>query len=608
MKDNIKYSLYKDSNEVDASIIRSLLLFDKEGIKAPDMVEKAVFAIILERDGNLDVSKLVRIFNDRFQESFSAQDIRIHLTSLQNRGFISSDLRVSPNFDRDYFEEIELLTSNFFDRIIARVNKIVPVSSSDYELIKRQIRKALSVYFKMYGFEFFDIQEHSREEEAKNAIRIAKEGLREELGEALVRTLALVIQEQSDEDKIVLRTWAKAFVATQVMKMDPTLKLFKAEQLKNKQFLLDTDVVLHCITKNTLESVPYRKMLDRLRAIRASLFVDERVVKEVQNHADAALKIYNRYGEAIREFPNEVLRGEISNVFIDDYVQLIRKNPEKSSMTFHTYLGNHYNKTDSGVLFDCLNEVFGEKILQSKISADVNEEDDSFKRLSDKIFEYTSATYKGSFRSDELNREMSNLDAYLYMAARKSNEGITRPKSLSGSTYVVTTSTRALRSARDIGFSNVDVVCHPNAIIAYLDGTGDFVDDDGVEIINLFENPFLTYLANSMWDDIQALLNKGVILRFKELRQLRSDVNREVHNIITSSVSEEDKKRQLRERKFYFVEDIEHLQQQVKEKNGRIEALEKSNRAKDKRIQELQTRKAKTGTKSISQSRKKRKP
>ena len=173
---------------------------------------------------------------------------------------------------------------------------------------------------------------------------------------------------------------------------------------------------------------------------------------------------------------------------------------------------------------------------------------------------------------------------------------------------MVTTSTRALRSARDIGFSNVDVVCHPNAIIAYLDGTGDFVDDDGVEIINLFENPFLTYLANSMWDDIQALLNKGVILRFKELRQLRSDVNREVHNIITSSVSEEDKKRQLRERKFYFVEDIEHLQQQVKEKNGRIEALEKSNRAKDKRIQELQTRKAKTGTKSISQSRKKRKP
>ena len=608
MKDNIKYSLYKDSNEADASIIRSLLLFDKEGIKTPDMVERAVFAIILERDGNLDEAKLVRIFNDRFQESFSTKDIRIHLTSLQNRGFISSSLRVSPNFDRDYFEEIELLTSNFFDRIIVRVNKIVPVSPSDHELIKRQIRKALSVYFKMYGFEFFDIQEHSREEEAKNAIRIAKEGLREELGEALVRTLAIVIQEQSEEDKIVLRTWAKAFVATQVIKMDPTLKLFKAEQLKNKHFLLDTDVVLHCITKNTIESVPYRKMLDRLRAIGASLFVDERVVVEVQNHADAALKIYNRFNESIRELPNEVLRGEISNVFIDDYVQLIRNNPEKSSMSFPTYLGNHYNKYDRSVLFDCLCEVFGEQLLQSRISADVNEEDDSFKRLSDKIFEYTSATYKGSFRSDELNREMSNLDAYLYMAARKSNEGITKQKSLTGNTYVVTTSTRALRSARDIGFSNVDVVCHPNAIIAYLDGTGDFVDNDEVEIINLFENPFLTYLANSMWDDIQALLNKGVILRYKELRQLRSDVNRVVHRIITSSESEEDKKLQLRERKFIFVEDIEQLQEQVQEKNGRIEALERSNRAKDKRIQELQSRKAKAGTKSVVRSRKKRKP
>lgn len=608
MKDNIKYSLYKDSNEADASIIRSLLLFDKEGIKSDDMVEKAVFAIILERDGQLDENTLVRIFNERFQENFSSSDIKKYVNSLVNRGFIANNLQVAPNFGRESFEEIELITGNFYDRIIAEVNKLVSVSSSDYELIKRQIRRALSVYFKMYGYEFFDVQEHSKEDEAKKVIRIAKEGLREDLGEALVRTLAFVIKEPTNEDRLVLRTWAKAFVATQVMKIDPTLKLFKAEQLKHKEFLLDTDVVLNCIAENTIESTPYRIMLARLKQIGCSLYVDERVIKEVQNHGDAALKIYNRSKEGIRELPDEVLHEEISNVFIDDYVHLVRSDPSKYSMTFPIYLGNRYNKQDEGVLYDCLYDVFGKDLLENKISAIIDEQDDTFIKLSDRIFDYTSSTYKGSFRSEDLNREMSRLDAYLYMVARKSNEGISKNKNFSGNTYVLTTSTRALRSANDIGLSNVDVVCHPSAIIAYLEGAGHFGDSDNVEIINLFENPFLAYLADKIWDDIQELMNKGVVLRFKELRQLRSDINREVHSIITSSQPEEDKKRQLREKDFYFEEDIESYKKQLKEKDDIINALKKASHNKDLKILEYQSIKGKQGKKTQTRSRKKRKP
>lgn len=606
MTDNIKYSLYKDSDAIDASILRSILLFDKEGIKTTDLVEKAIFAILLEQaDNEITEGVLLQLFNERFQERFDWNEIHRYVESLKNRGYIDNHLRVSADFGKNQFDAIDLLTGSFFDRIVSKVADLTIVSSSDKEQMKKQIRKALSVYFKMYGYEFFGLQEHSKEEEAKEAIKIAREGLRPDVGEALVRILAITISEPSDEDKIVLRIWAKAFVASQIMKIDPTLKLFKAEQLKSKHFLLDTDVVLHCLTENTEKSILYRKMLERLRLIGCSIYIDKRVVKEVRNHADAAISIYNRYKESIKELPNEVLQ-EISNVFIDDYVQTIRKDLGKSSMPFKVYIGNHYNKWDDEVLSDCMSAVFGEDVLKNAITLSIDENSEPFISLSEKIYEYTSATYKGAFRSDELNKEMSNLDAYLFLIARHFNEDVKGKRFLSGRAYVVTTSTRAIRSAKDIGLSQVDVVCNPSAIISFLGETDGFSVGDDVQIINLFENPFLSYLAQSMWDDIQVLLNKGNLLRFKELQQLRTDYRHQVHSILTSKASDDEIKQKLRDHNFVFIDDFESLKKEISEKDERIAKLEKAALDYEKRIKDLNTQKARTGNQSVQRKRNKR--
>ena len=71
----------------------------------------------------------------------------------------------------------------------------------------------------------------------------ARKGLPDNLGKALVGAMADVIDEPTLQEKNILEKWARAFVAMEVINLDPSLRNFKATKLREKSFVIDTDAV-----------------------------------------------------------------------------------------------------------------------------------------------------------------------------------------------------------------------------------------------------------------------------------------------------------------------------------------------------------------------------
>jgi len=134
------------------------------------------------------------------------------------------------------------------------------------------------------------------------------------------------------------------------MGIDPTLRNFKATSLRGKTFVLDTDVVLNCITDNAKFSKDYSDMIKKLISIGCKLIIPEDVIVEVGNHADAAIKRAHCYRNQLKTFTDDILEGPGSNVFIEDFVKTSRVDDRKKNMSFDDYLYNIYQDDNNDVL------------------------------------------------------------------------------------------------------------------------------------------------------------------------------------------------------------------------------------------------------------------
>ena len=112
----------------------------------------------------------------------------------------------------------------------------------DKEAMKDNIRNALTIYYKMYGLAFFDLQEMSDQASQEKAIQAAMYNLDKRLGTSLVREIAYTIKNPSEREALILEQWARAFVTMQIIGLDPSLKNFQATRIREKEFILDTDL------------------------------------------------------------------------------------------------------------------------------------------------------------------------------------------------------------------------------------------------------------------------------------------------------------------------------------------------------------------------------
>lgn len=590
---------------MESSLLRGILLFNclESRRSRKDFIPRAVFSIIVEGEGKYTKSEILEIFNVRFKYGMSPNELDSIILNLKNEGHLNAkgEAVLSNRSGKEYYESISLETGNLFDRIIHRMVDLLG-SITNSEIVKENIRRALSVYFKLYGYAFFDLQERSWDESAEEAISAAMANLSAREGRALVKVIGETLNNQDNDDKMILEQWARAFIMMEMINLDPSLRNFKADKLRGKEFVLDTDFVLRCLTTSLEQSKPYKTIVDRLRALGCKMFLPKEVYQEVKGHISEARSTFFRYGDGLKTFPPEVMRNGFRNVFLEDYATLLEKDKAKKDMSFQEYIDNIHDERNERLLQNVLINTLGKETVNNSFDIKVEEKDKEL--LLDKILEYTNTAAKADMRSVSRKTEISKTDAYLYLATARKNEGTEGNAILSRKTYLLTQSTRAAKAAKDVGLFQNNIICHPNALISILEETGN-LNGNGVSIVNLFDNPFLVFTAKEVWTIMEPVIQDARYMKYSQIERLRNDVDYLLDLKMTiqdGHIPIETRKQKIRnEMGVMTVRDIEqlkqqlvNLQEQLQTTNSKVEELEKDNQKKSKEIISLRSTKAVT--------------
>lgn len=574
-------------SEIEESNLRSALIFSNvKGTKSREtLLDKTVFSIIIENAPDCTEDTISRLFKSRFYLDDENATISSSVERLTKLKLVKKDggklIATEDNKGQQFLSDLEEKTTILIKGIINKANSIKGVSIKDLDKAGENIRQALSVYFHLYGYSYFETQLGPTEDQAKLAIQTASAGFDKKTGDAIIVAIGDTINNPTEQEKITLEKWAAAFISTQLMGIDPTLRNFKATSLKGKTFVLDTDVVLNCITDNAKFSHDYSDMINKLISMGCKLIIPEDVIVEVKKHADAAIKRYHFYGDQVKTFTDDILEGPGSNVFIEDFVKTTRVDERKRRMPFGDYLYNIYQVDNEEIMTKRLESRFSKEIVKNILPQSTKT--DEIDRLATAINKITVSTEKAENRTDEENYAYSHTDASLYISVRDINPvKESKKKILSLNYYLVTRTTKTIKCAKEIGIDYLDVICKPSILLSVLQEVG-VISTDKLSIINLFENPFLVYSATLIWDDIKELLNQGARFEYRELVALRQDYDVNLHRILTCKTEEErvEAAQDITNKGYLFAKDLVASAQ-------REEALREQLAAKDEELMKAQ--------------------
>ena len=368
------------------------------------MLLKSILSIIIEGNGKYTPSILYSIFRERFSSPIEDNDIENCLKELIREKIVDKENETGKLSVKDgetgsaFFKNIEIKTENLITGIVSKAEKLLSSSINRKEKAIDNVKKALTMYYRMYGYSLnkIELQEKPQEQALKNSIDIATDGFDKRTGDALIIAIADTLQFPTSEESDILYLWARAYISMHVMNIDPALRNFRAGILGKKTFVLDTDVVLNCIAKNAKYSHDYKIMINKLTEIGCTIIIPDEIISEVSDHFDAAKKQYQFEGDRLLEIPEENLESIGSNVFIEDWVKTVRYE-NKPDFTFWVYFDNMYNPQDPSYLNDTLEKTFGEKNMKNEIKAMVDP--DTLNKLFEKIQSRTLQTPKAINRS-----------------------------------------------------------------------------------------------------------------------------------------------------------------------------------------------------------------
>lgn len=614
MNENLNTFLYQGNEEMERSLLKGVLLFNSKD-KAPSrkaLLHKTIFSIVLQGDGKYTPAQIASIFQAHFQKDIGEKEITLILATLKKDGYLDKNGNpISNTGGMDFFQSLDNETDSLIKSIIGHTEHYLGDSLSNIPRVKENIRNALSAYFKMYVFSFFDMQEDVMEDDAKAVLDAAMLGIDKRVGEGLVRALAFTLRNPTPEEKLVLEKWARAHVTMQIIGLDPTLQNFQATKMKGKEFILDTDIVIRCLAKTNSEYDLYQKMLKKLRDLQCRLILTEEVIKEVEIHLEAACNCYRKYGETLLTYSQEMLRSGIKNVFIEDYVTLKTSDSFYRDLDFTHYIRNLYDRNDPKYLRKLLCNLVGEKNYKDQLSVQVL--DQERETLYKCILPLTENTFKGYNSSDERNKEISQVDAFLYLATVARNKETNGDTLLSRKAYLLTRSLRAVKAAKNAGLFQKGMICHPNALISILKETGS-ADMRNVSIVNLFSNPFLVYVGREMWAFIKPFLDKNArLIKHSVTERLRTDVDLMMDTRLTGGVDSFTKE-ERQELGIYYPEELDSLQSErdylrntVQSKDNLISQKDELIRSLKDQLNEERRIKAKNGSANPQSHRSKRK-
>ena len=605
------------------SLLECSLLFHSNnplvaGIDKSDILSKSIFAIIADIEGTATVEKISDVYLERFGKSIDDDMLDRVLKSLLKSNFISPfedgyrphkhAAETMHEGVQQFEERMKLLNQQLLAKAKGKIEGTLDEPTK--QIIERNIRKSLNLYFQLYALDyvFDDDAEHKVEEE--DVINEVKRDLSEGVCDALLEAFSELIEHPTDEQKETLMLCVKLFVGAQFLQIDPLVSQMELAKLKEKRFIIDTDFLLYSITRHCRQSAEYKKLLKTLRKVGCELIIPNEVVTEVLNHAQCAESNYYRFHNTLEAVDAEAINEKANNVFVKDYCMNRLHNHYTKSI--RAYLYDNYLSQDEPLEF-IKDFIRDELHIEPGLEVDMPIDNEYLyvkDQLIEKIYEKTRKSDKDRWRDDNETRAIAETDSKLLLNALALNKNIqsgSKKEILNANTYLVTFTTKGIKSAKELNIYR-KVVTRPEILINLLMEIGMF-DDKHNGMFNLFDNPFLAQIMSEHWDVLTALSKTGVDLHGHSVTKLGRDLAATVHTYLTKNsdaehVASADNYNfeaistvdeflryvtEIKRKNYKFMPDAEKLIEKYKEQKAEKEKAE-ANAAKTKALLEKKAR------------------
>lgn len=600
-------------NDLEKSLMKSALVFgfNKDAHRnRPQLIRHAIYAIISL--GITDAEKIQKEFRVRFKKDVAIESIQAHLKTLTKNKYLirnGDNYELSPHRKNALKENESNLSANtvkLIDEIYERATKEYTSTQLPELDLKEKIKNALSLYFRLFGAEYFDVKKNN-ETTPETIIRYIKKGINEDWADNILLALAYTLKEPTDSQLETLNEWAKIYIFTQIAQLDPLLSSFEATQFKNKAFILDTEVVLHCLTQHAAYSKQYQNMVKTLLNCGCKVIIPSPILKEVIKHIESSIKCYNYFKESFGNIDDAITEMMIPNVFVEDFFK-----SKDLYANFDIYFENYYDSDNPRErIINMLDSLFKglyyeEKNIERKEYTFISSEQKEL--FIEEILKETELTIKGKRRSMEDNRSIAETDAYIYLGisqiledAQNRDTKTEGNKYLPNSLYFVTTSTRADKVAKKMDIDH-EVITSPNILISILSIIGK-TEEPVTNYIDLFENPFLVNVAKENWEVMKKLVDFGLTLKGANPFALRKRMEKTINQWLSTRDADSmenviDRAKEIgispREQALNLYKDTklenERLRKENEEQKNKINQLTREKK-KDKYLSGLKTKK-----------------
>ena len=589
---------YFGDKDIEEAMLKSCLLFYSKDIKNKrNIIFQKILLSLIIGSGVTNRNEIKEKITTQYKDYLISEDkIDFAIQELIKNKFIKEvkgELTLTTESKQDVEQDVKKISEQqnyLIEDIFKGVQSAYGKKISNENQVKSNIKDCIDYYYMVTGLSFFELDKRKEATELPQLGKIASKGLssgeKEELSNQIIYTIGSIIEKPTEEQKCILELLARTYITMQIMDIDPLLSEFKSTLIREKVFIVDTDVLLYLITEEATMSRQYKKMVELLQKCGCKIYIPNEIITEVFNHAEAAKKRYNFVSYLI-DTKGNLASQDLKNVFIEDYYY-IRHSNESSQPTWDTYISNYYS-LNHGVSFisEQIKDKLGDKIHYGTIPEDVKIDDALLERLAGISLEETSKTEKGQHRDEDKNQDIAKTDAQLYLEIKKlneiNNERIGRKQEerqdlLKNKYYILTNSTRVHYCAKQLGVS-ANILCKPASLMAYLVETG-IIQNDQIKIQNLFENPFLQHIAKTIWKDIEILLKTGVDTTGKNIVTMRFELQDEINKLLTNP-SEEDHDEVYKNTKhkgYSFSPIIESAKKEAELNEKKSKELEERNR------------------------------
>ena len=590
-------SYFKDK-DIEEAMLKSCLLFNSKEIKNKRNVIFQKFLLSLIIGGGVANRKgiLEKVTTQYKGYLINENNIDFAIQELIKNKFIkeeNGELALTVESQQDMEKDVKLISEqqkHLIDDISKMVQRAYGKKISNENQVKSNIKDCIDYYYMVTGLSFFELDKRKETKELPQLGKIASNRLsaveKEELSNQIIYTIGCVVEEPTEKQKSILEILARNYITMQIMDIDPLLSEFKSTLIREKVFIVDTDVLLYLITDNASLSKQYRKMIEMLQKCGCTIYIPEEVIKEVFNHAEAALKRYPFVSYLI-DTPGNLARQDLKNVFIEDYYYT-RALDNVKYPTWEHYIKNYFSSTYGvSLISEQIKDKLGKRIQYNTMPEESNIDDKLLKKLAEASLEETYKTEKAQHRDEDKNQDIAKTDAQLYLQIKKQNEinnerigrkHVDRQDLLWNKYYILTNSTRVHYCAKQLGVS-ANILCKPASLMAYLVETG-LVQDNQLKIQSLFENPFLQHTAKTIWKDVENLLKLGIDIKGKNIITMRFELQDEINNLLTNPTEEDcnDIYSHVKQKGYSFLPLIESAKKESESYERKYKELEEENR------------------------------